>query len=109
MKEVSVVEEGGTLVARLNCEIDHHSVKGLREVIDKRLCESRARTLVMDFSDVGFMDSSGIGLILGRAEVADRLGSHVRLRALSPSMLRIVRMSGVEKIKNVKVEAEESK
>jgi anti-anti-sigma factor len=55
------------------------------------------------------MDSSGIGLILGRAEAARHLGKRVRIRALSPHMLRIVRMCGIEKIKNLSVEAEEKK
>lgn len=109
MKEVSVMEDGGMLVAMLNCEIDHHSVKCLREHIDEKMKESTSAVLVMDFSGVGFMDSSGIGLILGRAEAARHLGKRVRIRALSPHMLRIVRMCGIEKIKNLSVEAEEKK
>jgi stage II sporulation protein AA (anti-sigma F factor antagonist) len=109
MKEVSVMEDGGMLVAMLNCEIDHHSVKGLREHIDEKMKESTSAVLVMDFVGVGFMDSSGIGLILGRAEAARHLGKRVRIRALSPHMLRIVRMCGIEKIKNLSVEAEENK
>ena len=106
MKDVTVTEEGGALVALLHCELDHHSVKGVREVIDERIKNASARYVVMDFAGVGFMDSSGIGLILGRAETAASHGKILRLRSLSPTLLRIVRMSGVEKIRNIKIEAE---
>lgn len=106
MKDVTVIEEGGALVALLHCEIDHHSVKGVREAIDGRMEKSSARSVVLDFGGVGFMDSSGIGLILGRAEIAAKLGRTLRLRSLSPTLLRVIRLSGVERIKNIKIEAE---
>lgn len=109
MKEVTVKREDDTLFALLNCEIDHHSAKAIRESIDDAMKTSGARKLVMDFSGVGFMDSSGIGLIIGRSETARRLGGSVAIRSLSPHMLRIVRMSGVEKIRNLTIEAEEDK
>lgn len=104
MKEVTVIENGGALVAMLHCEIDHHSVKCVREEIDRRMESSDSSTLIMDFSGVGFMDSSGIGLILGRAEAARLKGRRILLRSLSPSMLRILRMSGIERIKNLKID-----
>jgi anti-anti-sigma regulatory factor len=47
------------------------------------------------------MDSSGIGLIIGRSQVAEICGAGVRLVGLSPALMKLVRLSGIERIKNV--------
>lgn len=104
MKELILKKEGERLTASLNCEIDHHTAKLLREEIDVAMRSGEVKVLILDFSGVGFMDSSGIGLILGRANTAEEIGASVRLCGLSPSLIRIVRMSGIEKIQSITVE-----
>lgn len=104
MKEVTITEKGERLIATLTCEIDHHTAKIIREEIDKRLDASHAGVLVLDFSGVGFMDSSGIGLILGRLSRAEELGIRVHLCGLSATLSRLVRMSGIERLKSITVE-----
>ena len=79
------------------------SARPIRERIDKALFEKKPELLVLDFSEVRFMDSSGIGLIIGRSEVCEAIGAHVRLVALSPLLSRLVRLSGIEKIKNLSI------
>ena len=103
MGDVIFSENNGTLVARLSSEIDHHSAKNMREKIDEMLFCKRPEILVLDFSLVRFMDSSGIGLILGRVEVAGMLGCHVRITALSELLMKIVRLSGIERVKNLSI------
>ncbi len=98
---VTFAERGRTLTAYIGCEIDHHTAKKIRENIDRRMFLCRPTTLVMDFSGVGFMDSSGIALILGRAEVAEELGATVELCGLSESLCKLVRLSGIERVKNL--------
>lgn len=93
----------GGLHALLQCEIDHHTASGLRERIDARLFEHRPELLILDFSGVRFMDSSGLGLIIGRSEVAAAIGASVRLTGLSPAVTRLLRLSGLERIKNVTI------
>ena len=104
MKEVRICENGERLTAYLTCEIDHHTAKTVREEIDRAMESSRARVLALDFSGVGFMDSSGIGLILGRVSRAEELGISVRLCGLSPTLSRLVRMAGIERLKSITVE-----
>ena len=58
---------------------------------------------MLDFSSVSFMDSSAIGLILGRATLCEQLGCRVNLSGLSSSMMKLVRLSGIEKIKNLSI------
>jgi stage II sporulation protein AA (anti-sigma F factor antagonist) len=104
MKDVlQISEQKDILTARLSAEIDHHSCRSMREEIDLALFDRGPRTLVLDFSEVCFMDSSGLGLILGRAEKADSIGAVVEVRGLSESLMRLVRLSGIERIKNLKI------
>ncbi len=89
------------LTAELPTEIDHHNCKRIRESIDREMFLLKPEILIMDFSSVGFMDSSGLGLIIGRCTVAERLSATVRLVGLTPAAMRIVRLGGLDKIKNL--------
>ena len=103
MDKVKFFEDGETLTARLAPEIDHHLARGMREEIDEMLFKRSPTVLVLDFSEVKFMDSSGIGLIIGRSEIARELGCEVRIVGLSNMLKRIVKLSGIEKIKNITI------
>lgn len=103
MKECSVKKEEGNLVAKITCELDHHAAKIIRESIDKELSRENFKALILDFSEVKFMDSSGIGLILGRAAKAEDMGAVVEVTGLFGNLKRLVRMSGMERIANIKI------
>lgn len=100
-KDVIFSEKDGTLTAKIGCDIDHHTAKPMREKIDKRLFENKPVALILDFSEVGFMDSSGLGLILGRVEKATEIGATVYLVGLSPTLMKLVRLSGIERVRNL--------
>ena len=102
-EDVVVAEENGELTARLSCELDHHTARRIREKIDERIFEIRPRTLVLDFSSVGFMDSSGIGLILGRVECMKEVEGDVRLIGVSPSQMKLFRLSGIDRVQNLTI------
>lgn len=101
---VKFKETENGLVAALSGEIDHHAAKGEREEIDRMLFLKKPSRLILDFSEVGFMDSSGIGLVIGRAEVASEIGASLSIVGLSPSQKKLVRLSGIEKIKGLTIE-----
>lgn len=92
-----------TLRAMISCEIDHHTAGRLRTRIDKEIFITRPSVLCLDFSDVKFMDSSGIALVLGRVETAAAVGARVHLDGLSAALFKLVRLSGIERIKNLTV------
>lgn len=92
-----------TLTARISCEIDHHTAARLRTRIDHELFLERPCVLCLDFCEVRFMDSSGIALILGRVESAAVVGAKVHLVGLSPTLFKLVRLSGIERIKNLTI------
>lgn len=103
--EVKITENGKNLLAALTCELDHHAAKRVREIIDREVFRIRPELLVLDFSAVHFMDSSGIALIIGRVEVAKAVGATVRVTGLSPILRKLVRLSGLDKIRELTISA----
>lgn len=94
---------GAILTATILCEIDHHTARMLRVQIDRKMEETAPEVVCLDFSAVHFMDSSGIGLILGRAALGQKRGIRIRVVGVRPSLRKIFALSGVEKIGNVTV------
>ena len=94
--------EKHTLHARLSGEIDHHSAVLLREEIDRELFSRQPSALVLDLSCVSFMDSSGLGLVMGRYTKAAELGCKFALQGCSDRIKKIFAMSGMDKIISVK-------
>lgn len=95
--------EEGILRCRLVGEIDHHTAKHVREKIDAEIFKSRPSGVILDFQEVRFMDSSGIGLIIGRAELCGELRIGVRLVGLSNTARKLVTLSGIDKLPNLTV------
>lgn len=93
--------DGETLVS-LSGEIDHHNAVFLRTGIDKLIREKRPKKIVLDLSAIRFMDSSGLGLIMGRFQLVQRLGGELILRNPNEAVLRICRLVGMERI--IKIE-----
>ena len=104
-RDVIFSEEDGALIARIMCDVDHHTAKSMREQIDARLFDSRCHRLALDFSQVEFMDSSGLGLILGRVERATALGAEVEVRGLRPRFQKLLRLSGIERVRGLSMKA----
>lgn len=100
-EKVVFARDEDALWVKLKCEIDHHNARQMREKIDREIFTHRPVIVYLDFSEVRFMDSSGIGLIIGRSQVAEALGSGVRLVGMSKTLLKLISLSGIEKIKNV--------
>ncbi len=71
--------------------------------IDREIFSVRPKVVCLDFKDVRFMDSSGIALILGRLEASAAVGGRVHLDGLSVSLFKLIRLSGIEKIKSLTV------
>lgn len=88
----------GVLTARLSGEIDHHAAREMREAIDDASQQLKPYRLRIDFSGVPFMDSSGVGLILGRARLYRFWKGQVVLCGLSQSLDRMIELSGVSAV-----------
>ena len=88
----------GELIALLDGEIDHHCARELREEIDSAASRTKPRVLTLDFSRVQFMDSSGVGLIMGRYRLVSQWGGELCVANLSPNLERIVSLAGLKEI-----------
>lgn len=91
------------LVVSLGGEIDHHSAAPLRTEIDAAIYEHVPRTLILDFSEVTFMDSSGIGLIMGRYKILQPLGGEILLLNPAPHINRVLRLAGMERLAKIQI------
>lgn len=93
------------LVVKLEGEIDHHSAAEIREDIDKMIGENRPKNMIMELSGIDFMDSSGLGLVLGRYRRLCEIGSKMLIKNPGARTERILCMAGVDKlIKIIKTE-----
>jgi len=96
--DYSASYESGVLLLRVSGEIDHHSAKDVRESIDRELFYYRPDTLIMDMSSVGFMDSAGLGLILGRYTKIKELGGTLRILNPTDEIRRLLELAGTAKL-----------
>ena len=94
--EINVTREVVTVY--LGGEIDHHTAKEMRETIDNAVELNMPTLLVLDFKDVSFMDSSGIGLVLGRYRNLSKRGAKVKVTGVSPQIYKVMRLSGIERL-----------
>ncbi|MBR1750954.1 MAG: anti-sigma factor antagonist, partial [Ruminococcus sp.] len=92
---VSMELDGDKLTAHLNGDIDHHTAAGMRSEIDRALRENCIKLLTLDFSGVTFMDSSGIGLVMGRHKLVTELGGSCRVADPPAYISKVMRISGI--------------
>lgn len=98
MNDVRLILKEGTLTALLSGEIDHHNARGIREAIDETAGKTKPKELILEFSRVQFMDSSGVGLIMGRYRLMQVLGGAVTIANLPPKVEKVVSMAGLDKL-----------
>lgn len=93
--------EDRLLTVRMDGELDHRYAQSIRERVEKEIRRTGALNIAFDFSGVSFMDSSGIGLIMGRFKTVSSLGGKIILYGMNKNIERIMRMSGIEKIAQI--------
>lgn len=89
---------GNCLIIYVTDDLDHHAVKSLREYSDSLIEAGNIRHLIFDFDQVGFMDSSGIGLIMGRYKKVMFLGGRTAVTRVGDVVDRIFTLSGLYQI-----------
>jgi stage II sporulation protein AA (anti-sigma F factor antagonist) len=87
-----------TLIAKIEGELDHHTSIEIREKIDREINRNQIKNLIFDFENLNFMDSSGIGVIIGRYKYIQKLNGKVSIANLNLHVQRIITVSGLHKI-----------
>lgn len=93
--EINAQKRGPKLSVSLSGELDHHSADKVRIMLDTMLHDITVRELTLDLSGVTFMDSAGLGVVLGRYKTIHLRGGRVIVTCVSASIDRIFRMSGL--------------
>ena len=91
--DFTVIEN--VLIVRLSGELDHHEAKTLRTAWQKKLVEEQVQHVILNLKEVTFMDSSGIGVLLGRYKEIMKLGGQLVVCSVNPAIQRIFEMSGL--------------
>lgn len=98
MVGIDFINDSRTIIVKINEEIDHHTCEKIRDKIDLAIKFRGARRLIFDFDGVNFMDSSGLGLIMGRYKAISKKGGLVGVVKLKPTVRKIFQMSGIFRI-----------
>lgn len=89
------VMNGSELTLYVTGDIDHHTARKIRETADGLIQEKHPSILKLNFAGVGFMDSSGIGLIMGRYRTMQLYGGKLRVTEIPAELRRIMELSGL--------------
>lgn len=92
------LERDKTLLVEITEEIDHHTTEKMRRDLDNDITRYMPRKVIFDFNKVSFMDSAGIGMIIGRYKMVNMLGGTVQMKNVKKSIRKIFEMSGVVRI-----------
>lgn len=87
-----------TLVIRMPRELDHHSAEQIRTEADRMITEKNINQVEFDFRDTDFMDSSGIGVIMGRYQNVRLLGGGVEATHVNDRVFRVLQLAGLTKV-----------
>ena len=96
--ETEYLKEDKVLILKLTEELDHHMVQKIRRKADYEIERYVPRKVIFDFNQVSFMDSAGIGLILGRYKNISILGGKLEIIHVSEQVFKILKMSGITRL-----------
>ena len=97
-----------TLIVHLPEELDHHTAEKIREETNQLFVEKRIRNVVFDYENTWFMDSSGIGLVMGRFREVRYLNGDIYITCVNPRVARILEISGLYRVAKVADKVEDA-
>lgn len=95
---MKIEQKGNYIIANIEGDVDHCNAYDIKKLIDNKIRTSDAQNLIFDFSKLEFMDSSGIGMVLGRYKIIRALGGKVFIAGANKSVQKIINISGLHKI-----------
>ena len=98
---MNITVSGSVIVATLDLDVDHSTVGIIRSKIDMEIKRNPVSLLIFDMTNLEFIDSSGIGLILGRYKLISSLGGKICIANAKKHIIKLINMSGLHKILSV--------
>lgn len=99
--QIKLQKKGRTLIASLSGELDHHSAKKVKDMLETAIEQKGVLNLIFDFTNLAFMDSSGIGVIIGRYKLLSAIGGRVCIVCRSKTINRLITLSGLTRLMEV--------
>ncbi len=99
---VIIETEDDAVIAKLSGEVDHHTAQSIREDIDLAIDRHHPKRLILDFDGVTFMDSSGIGLVMGRYKNVKPYGGVVIIENTGSQIKKVMRLAGLDRLAIIK-------
>ncbi len=99
---LKIYDNGQELFVKFSGELDHHTATEARKKIDRKYKNNNFKNIVMDFEKLDFIDSSGIGFIIGRYKAAKTRDGKLEIQNANNKVIRILNMSGITKLINCK-------
>ena len=95
---VEIKVKGEVVTAYLSGELDHHTARDMRAAIDNAIELNMPTLLVLHIGEINFMDSSGIGLVMGRYRLLSRTGAQLHITGTSPAIYKMMKLAGMERL-----------
>ena len=102
---VEIKVSGESVTAYLRGEIDHHTAADMRREIDSAIERYMPSALTLDFSGISFMDSSGVGLVMGRYRNLAKTGARLCIAGTSAPIYKMMKLAGIERLATWESEA----
>ena len=99
--------DGGVMVATLAGELDHHGAVAVRTLIDAEIARLSPTRTVLDLSELDFMDSSGLGLIMGRYALMQKIGGGFAVSNPNERIIKIFKLAGLERMVTIELDGKE--
>ena len=96
--EITIAIKKKILVVSLSGELDHHTAKEVKNLIEEVVKNRGVKNLVFDFTNLTFMDSSGIGVVIGRYKLIHSIGGKLAIAGAQKNVSKLLYMSGINKI-----------
>jgi len=96
--DIRLISEKRALLIRVDGELDHHLAGIIKDAADKKMRATNAINIIFDLGGMTFMDSAGIGVMMGRYKKARSLGGKTAVFGTNAQTLRIIKMSGMDKV-----------
>lgn len=96
--DINYLNKEKTLIFKIKEDVDHHNVQEIRRRADYEIERHLPKRVIFDFNNVSFMDSAGIGMLIGRYKTVNLIGGKLEVANISKAIEKIFEMCGILKL-----------
>jgi len=100
--EINVTEVSGGNIAYVSGEVDVYTASKLKEILNP-LAEQQNKKLVVDLTDVNYIDSTGLGIFIGVLKTSEKSSSSLKLKGLNDRVKRLFEITGLNEVIDIEI------